>query len=163
MDPLSIKGFESQPTKDVSSIATRSTESLKSFLDIGFQSNHSRKSILPDQTLEEQFESCVSLCKKELEEALEWAKISPYAKTCFHPIARRIDDELLRLEIWALDFGTQDGLWRDFLAIVTASGTVGDHLRGIFDNLNASLETIRMEMKLIQFIVKDAASNRHFL
>lgn len=156
MERLPITDSVNRSTESmILSVASRSTESLK--IDLRLQSDHSRESVLQDRTLEEQFESCVSLCKKEIEEALAAAKISTYAKTCFHPIARQIDDELIRLEIWALDFGTKDGSWEELSKLVTKNDTVGRHLRKIFDDLNASLEKIGREMKLIQSFVEDAA------
>lgn len=142
------------------SAASRSTESLKILPDLGLQSNRdSRQLVLQVQTLEDRFESSVALCKDVIEEALESAKISTYAKACFHPIARQIDDQLLRLEIWAFDFGTKDGTWKDFSALATTDVALGSYLRTIFENLSASLENIGKEMKLIQFIVEEAAQN----
>lgn len=130
---------------------TSSTESLKkSLLD---QSNPPRQPVLQHRTLKEQFESCVALCKTQIEKALVSAKISTDAKTCFHPIARQIDDELLRLELWAFEVGTKDGLWNEFSAAVTADVAMGTFLSKIFGDLNASLENIRTNMELITNIL----------
>lgn len=159
MELSSITNDGSQSAKSLNSVATRSTESLKISLDLGLQSSQSRQSVLHDKSWEDQFESCVALCKNEIDEALKSAKISTYAQTCFHPIARQLDDELLRLEIWALDFGTETRLWNEFSKLVTADVTVGRHLREIFEDLNASLKKIGMDMKLIQYIAEDAAGN----
>lgn len=156
MELLPITNSLNRSTESmIHSVASRSTESLK--IDLRLQSDHSRESVLQDRTLEEQFESCVSLCKKEIEEALAAAKISTYAKTCFHPIARQIDDELIRLEIWSFDFGTKDGSWEEFSELVINNDAIGRRLRQVFENLNASLEKIGREMKLIQSFVEDAA------
>lgn len=130
---------------------TSSTESLKkSLLD---QSNHPRQPVLQHQTLEELFESCVDLCKSQLEKAMVSAKISTDAKTYFHPIARQIDDELLRLELWAFEVGTKDGLRNELSATVTADVAMGTLLRKFFGDLNASLENIRTNMELISNIL----------
>lgn len=159
MELLPITNSLNRSTESmIHSVASRSTESLK----IDLRLNHSKESVLQesvlqDRTLEEQFESCVSLCKKEIEEALAAAKISTYAKTCFHPIARQIDDELIRLEIWSFDFGTKDGSWEEFSELVINNDAIGRRLRQVFENLNASLEKIGREMKLIQSFVEDAA------
>lgn len=143
------------------SVASRSTESLKIIPDLRLQSNRdSKQLVLQVQSLEDQFESSVALCKDVIEESLKWAKLSTYAKTYFHPIARRIDDELLRLEIWAFDFGTKDGTtWKDFSDLATTDVALGSCLRKIFEDLNASLKKVGMEMKLIQSILEKAARN----
>lgn len=151
--------IESHPTKSLQSVASRSTESLKSRLDLEFQTSHAKQSVLQDRTLEEQFGSCVALCKKNIDEALVSAKISSYAKTCFHPIAGQIDDELVRLEIWAFDVGTKDGFWKEFSKLVAPNVAVSRRVREIFEDMNSSLEKIEMEMKRIQFIVEDAAES----
>lgn len=159
MDLSSITDNGSHSAESLNSVATRSTESLKSSLDLGIQGNQSRQSFLQDKSLEDQFESCVALCKNGIDEALDLAKISTYAKTCFHPIACQLDDELLRLEIWALDFGTETAFWHKFSELVTANVAVGKRLREVFEDLNASLKEIGTEMKLIERIVKDAAGS----
>ena len=143
------------------SVASRSTESLKILPDLRLQSHRdSRQLVLQVQTLEDQFESSVALCKDVIDESLKSAKLSTYAKTCFHPIARKIDDELLRLEIWAFDFGTKDGTtWKDFSDLATTDVGLGNFLRKIFEDLNASLKKVGMEIKLIQSIVERAARN----
>ena len=150
---MPITNSGSQSTEPlIPRVASRSSESLKPDLetDLG-------PPAVQDQTLEEQFQSCVVLCKKFIEEALESAKISTYAKTCFHPIARQIDDELIRLELWTMDFGTKDGSWKEFSALMTKNDDVDRRLRTVLEDLHGSLEKIGSEMKLIQSIVEDAA------
>lgn len=143
------------------SVATTSTESLTILPPLRLQSNRdSRELVLQVQTLEDQFESSVALCKDVIEESLRSAKLSTYAKTCFDPIARQINDELLLLKIWAFDFGTKDGTtWKDFSDLAATNVALGSCLRKIFDDLNGSLKKVGVEVKLIQSIVEKAAQN----
>ncbi|KAK4693885.1 hypothetical protein P7C71_g3589, partial [Lecanoromycetidae sp. Uapishka_2] len=64
----------------------------------------------------------------------------------FHPIARQIDDELIRLEIWASDIGLDDPAAAD----VGIDGGVFAHVASLFDIINSSLNEIVEDMKSMQ-------------
>ena len=56
-------------------------------------------------TFKDLLDSCIKLFQSLIEDLLQASKLSEYY---FLPIIRRIDDELVRLEIWASDIGVQD-------------------------------------------------------
>ena len=53
-------------------------------------------------------EICIRSFQNLIDEMLQASKKSILANRCFHPIIRQIDDELVRLEIWASDIGAED-------------------------------------------------------
>ncbi|KAL2043573.1 hypothetical protein N7G274_003880 [Stereocaulon virgatum] len=77
----------------------------------GLPADESRSSIAARQTIaafSKQLNDCLNLFRSLIEEMMEASKLSETAKHYFYPIVRRIDDELVRLEIWASDIGYED-------------------------------------------------------
>ena len=68
------------------------------------------------------------------------ASLSARAQDQLNSVARGLDDQLFRLEIWTSDIGKEDGVFEDLLAYNSSDNILHEHLKSILDDLEARLQ-----------------------
>ncbi|KAK3176233.1 hypothetical protein OEA41_007556 [Lepraria neglecta] len=99
-------------------------------------------------------ESCTQVFKGLIDTALDCSKVSVLAGTYFYPIARQIDDELIRLEIWASDLEADDPNSSAPLSDITLQR----YIYSTFQNIGSQLEDIGKEIRLMRGILEQVSA-----
>ena len=70
--------------------------------------SHRSEHQLDAMAFKHQLELCHSFFRRLIEAMVHVTKESAFAKPYFHPVIRRLDSDLVRIEIWAFDLGANE-------------------------------------------------------
>ncbi len=107
-------------------------------------------------TFKDLLDSCIKLFQSLIEDLLQASKLSEYY---FLPIIRRIDDELVRLEIWASDIGVQDPEFGRSSNVATSKLELTVYLIDILESIISRLNGVRDIVQAMRDSLQRLAGN----
>lgn len=100
-------------------------------------------------------DACLNLSRIVIAQALEASKVSVLAKSYLHPISRKLDDFLVRLEIWVFDWASIATSLNSNLPPKLAFGSIlTPQLTDIIEVIGGSIRTIQTQIEDIYSIIK---------
>ena len=106
-------------------------------------------------SLKEEVGSCKRLFQIMIEEALDSSKISPLAEIHFAPIARQLDDDLIRVEVWASDIQVD---YQDLSGLPLDAET-NQYVANVLTDIISQSKAVKSDMRILQSNVKQMSRN----
>ena len=107
-------------------------------------------------TFKDLLDSCIKLFQSLIEDLLQASKLSEYY---FLHIIRRIDDELVRLEIWASDIGVQDPKFGRASDVAASKLELTVYMIGILESIISRLDGVEKRVKAMRDLLERLAGN----
>jgi hypothetical protein len=129
----------------------------------GLPADESRSSITARQTIaafSKQLNDCLNLLRSLIKEMMEASKLSDTAKHYFYPIVRWIDDELVRLEIWASDIGFEDPDFGRSPRKKDATLTLTRYMTDLLEDIYAWLTEIGKNVNAMRALIMQLSGSR---
>ena len=107
----------------------------------------------------DQLESCLAFFRRLIEAMIQSVKDVPSASPYFSPIILQLDDELIRLEIWATDTGAEDPDFGIMPDTVPPDLVLTRHLSGLLFAVLSYLKAIETHVDGMQNLIERLSGN----
>ena len=117
--------------------------------------------VQPDAiAFKDQLESCLKLFRNLIEAMVRSTKESVFAGPYFHPLVRQLDNELVRIEIWASDVGAYEPDFGRSTQVADLQLELTRHLITILKGLQSRLEDSAKQVDKMQSLIEKMSGSR---
>ena len=110
--------------------------------------------------MQRKLERCTTSYRDRIAQAIAYSNESVPYSSQFDSIARSLDDQLFRLEIWASDIGQEDGVFEDLLGPTNTGSLLTTHLGSILDDIEAQMPDFALSLDAMNSIVQDSLQSK---
>ena len=120
-----------------------------------------RTELQPDAIVfKDQLESCLKLFRNLIEAMVRSTKESTFAGPYFHPLVRQLDNELVRIEIWASDVGAYEPDFGRSTQVADIQLELTRYITTILKGLQSRLEDSAKQVDKMQSLIEKLSGSR---
>ena len=116
--------------------------------------NHGTSEYLDIIAFKDQLESCLSFFRTLIEIMVRSTKESAFAGAYFHPIIRKLDSNLVRVEIWASEIGANEKDFGRFTQAADLDLELTRYITTILKDLQSQLQERRSQVEKMRSLIR---------
>lgn len=122
--------------------------------------SHGNKIQLDAVAFKDQLESCLDFFRSLIEAMVRSTKELTLAGPYFHPIIRRLDNDLVRIEIWASDVGAYEPYFGRSAEAVDIDLDLTRYITTVLKDLRSRLEKSQEQVERMRAVIKNLSGGR---